>query len=48
MSLQVYVDGVQWTQDWYYDSVTQAIVFTVLLDPGSVIDISYGVFASCP
>ena len=46
--LQVYVDGVQWLQDWHYDSASQSVIFDVDLDPGSVIDISYGVFATCP
>ncbi len=48
LSLHVYVDGVEWLQDWHYDSATQSVIFDVLMDPGSVIDISYGVFATCP
>lgn len=47
-SLRVYVDGIEWVQDWYFASASQAVVFKVELDAGSIIDVTYGVFGSCP
>jgi hypothetical protein len=47
-SLQVYVDGIEWIQDWHYNGALQSVIFDVQLDPGSVIDVTYGVFGSCP
>jgi hypothetical protein len=48
LSVRVYVDGIEWSQDWHYDSATQSVVFDVEMDAGSVIDVYYGVFGTCP
>jgi hypothetical protein len=37
----VYVDGVQWTTDWYFDSSTNSVVFDVPLDPSAVVEVEY-------
>jgi len=37
----VYVDGVQWTSDWYFDSSTNSVVFEVPLDPLAVVEVEY-------
>jgi hypothetical protein len=47
-SLRVYVDGIEWVQDWHFAAATQSVVFDVDLDPGSIIDVTYGVFGTCP
>jgi hypothetical protein len=47
-SMMVSVDNVQWTSDWTYKANKNAIKFTTDLDPGMVIDVDYGVFATCP
>jgi hypothetical protein len=40
-SIEVYVDGVQWTSDWHYDSTTQSIVFDVAMDGGEDVEVVY-------
>lgn len=40
-TLVVYVDGVEWTADWYFDTSTNSVVFDVPLDPSAVIEVEY-------
>ncbi|MBT3219242.1 MAG: choice-of-anchor D domain-containing protein [Proteobacteria bacterium] len=39
--LTVYVNGVQWTADWHYDSTTNQIVFDVAMSGGEAIHVEY-------
>jgi hypothetical protein len=47
-SLEVIVEGTPWTSGWVYKAGKNAIKFTTDLDPGWVVDVHYGVLASCP
>jgi hypothetical protein len=40
-SIEVYVDGVQWTTGWTYDSVTNSVVFTTDVNGGSLVEIDF-------
>lgn len=40
-SVTVYVDGVEWTSDWAYDSVTNSVVFLIPVVNGEAVDIEY-------
>jgi hypothetical protein len=40
-SITVYVNGVEWTSDWAYDSTTNSVVFLVPMENGEAIDVEY-------
>jgi len=45
-TIEVYVDGAL-SADWTYDGSSNSVMFTVAPDDGSLIDVSYAVWAEC-
>ena len=48
-TIQVYVEGIEETSTWTYDSAINAIIFHTALAPeaGELIDITYGTYGEC-
>ncbi len=46
-SLEVWVDGVEWTEGWTYDPVANEVVFDTHPPDGADLEIAYGVAVTC-
>ncbi len=45
-SIQVWVNGAEWTSDWHYEPTTNEVRFDVELGGGEVV-VKYGVLVAC-
>ena len=46
-SIQVYVDGVEWTTGWSYDAASNEVIIEAEVEANSEVVVRYGVLHSC-